>query len=113
MRILLLFLSLIFVSSVNAADIGLGTIKAIKHYDFSNNKSIKIFLDSSSTSVNEACKEGALTAATITLSKHDEGTVNRMLSMALAAHMAGKKVRLNSSLDSCEANFIAIQDSVY
>jgi hypothetical protein len=109
MRKIIICLSFIFSLNASAGtDIGFGTIKGIKQYD-SSTKYIKVYFNSDAANVNEDCN----LEATITYSVHDEASVNRMLSIALSAYMAGKKVRINSSVDSCEADFIAIQESYF
>ena len=91
-----------------AADIGHGTIKAIKVYDFSNSKMTKIYLNDDATRKTEASCNGI---ANITHSAHDEATAQKMLSIALSAYMAEKKVRIYSEVaGSCEVSLISVQD---
>lgn len=51
--------------------------------------------------------------ADITPSQHAESTVQQMLSLAISAYMAGKKIRAYSSADTCEADFIAMQETYF
>jgi len=94
-----------------AADIGYGTIKGIKVYDFSNSKVTRIYLnDNASRQIEESCKG----IADITHSAHDEATSQKMLSVALSAYMAGKKVRIYSEVTgSCEVSLISVQESYF
>lgn len=97
----------------NAEPIAFGNIVAIKQYDMGSDKSIKIYLDSSSTHTNSMCAENGRFYGTITHSDHEEQTINRMFSLVTAALMAGKKIRLHSTSNSCEVDFVAIQDAVF
>jgi repressor of nif and glnA expression len=67
-----LLLILVFYSGiVHSADIGLGRVYAIKNYDFSSYKGIKVYLETDATRVTEACKdEQGFIEAELTLSKH-------------------------------------------
>ena len=98
-------------SQVNAGDIAHGTIKGIKVYDFSNDKTTKIYFDSNATHQDEAACQGV---AVITHSLHDEATSQKMLSIALSGYMAGKKVRAYSkSSGSCEVDLISVQETYF
>ena len=97
----------------NAEPIAFGNIVAVKQYDMGSDKSIKIYLDSSSTHTNSICTENGKFYGSITHSEHEEQTINRMFSLAMAAYMAGKKIRLHSSGNSCEVDFVAIQEAVF
>ena len=97
----------------NAEPIAFGKIVAVKQYDMGSNKSIRIYLDSASTGTNSICSENGRFYGSITHSEHEEEVINRMFSLAMAAYMAGKKVRLHSSSNSCEVNFVAIQEAVF
>ncbi len=107
-----IILLLTFISPfVLAGDIGFGKVDAIKLYDFSNSKIIKIYLSSDSVRTNTKCEENARTAGVISPQSHSESTINRMISLATAAQMAGKKIRLYSlQSDSCEIDFVGLQD---
>ncbi len=104
--------SFIFLCSKGmAADIGHGTIKGVKVYDFSNSKVTKIYLNDDATRKTEASCNGV---ADITHSAHDEATAQKMLSIALSAYMAGKKVRVYSEVaGSCEVSLISVQDTYF
>jgi len=99
-------------NATSAGDIALGKIVGIKYYDLSNAKLIKLYLNINDIK-NADCVDRGRAYATITFSKHDEATVNRMLSMAMATQMAEKSVRLYSEGITCEVDFIGIQDSYY
>ncbi|TVZ40927.1 hypothetical protein P886_0261 [Alteromonadaceae bacterium 2753L.S.0a.02] len=96
-----------------ADSIGFGKVVAVKQYDFNATKVIKIYLSSDSTNVVESCEENGKVRGTITLAQHDEAAVNRMVSLATAAYMAGKKIRLHSESNSCEVDFVALQEAVF
>jgi len=104
----ILIYGILMSSYANAAtDIAFGTLKAVKVYDFSNDKSIKLYFDDNSTYVNGDCS----LVAKITYSKHEKESIDRMLSIALSAQMAGRKVRVTSETATCEVDFIALQDA--
>jgi len=94
-----------------AADIGHGTIKGVKVYDFSNSKVTRVYLDDNATHKIEANCQGI---ADITHNAHDEATTQQMLSIALSAYMAGKKVRIYAEVTgSCEVSMISVQESYF
>jgi hypothetical protein len=96
---------------VFAGEIGFGKVDAIKVYDFSNSKIIKIYLSSDSVRTNIKCEENARTVGIISPKNHSESTINRMVSLATAAQMAGKKIRLYSEQsNSCEIDFVGLQE---
>ena len=98
-------------AQVNAGDIAHGTIKAIKVYDFPTNKTTKIYFDNNSTHKDEVECEGV---AVITHSLHDPDATQKMLSIALSAYMAGKKVRAYSTANgSCEVELISLQEKYF
>jgi len=98
-------------SLTNAGDIAHGTIKAIKVYDLAANKSTKIYFDNNSSHKDEVECQGV---AVITHSLHDDGASQKMLSVALSAYMAGKKVRAYSgSNGSCEVELISLQETYF
>jgi hypothetical protein len=110
MKVSLLLSSFLFTSVAFAgADIGYGDVVSIKNYDFNNAKLVKIHLKNA-TYKNTNCDEGDNTLGTLTFSQHDEAFVNRTLSIAMAAYMGGKKVRLYSDNGTCEIHFIALQE---
>jgi hypothetical protein len=90
-----------------ATDIGLGTLKAVKVYDLGSDKSIRIYFNDDVIHENSVCSKNAK----VTYSSHDKEFVDRFLSVAMAAYMAGKKVRVTSNTDDCEASFIALQET--
>lgn len=111
-RVAAVLLLLVSVGSY-AGDIGFGTVEGVKIYDFSSDDSIRVYLSSTSTHVNENCIAGAMIVGKISKASHEESVVDRMLSMLLAANMSGKKVRLHSETSSCEIDYVAIQESYY
>ena len=111
MQIFVLMSFLCFCSRGVAADIGHGTIKGVKVYDFSNSKVTRIYLNDNATHKTETSCEGV---ANITHSAHDEATAQKMLSVALSAYMAGKKVRIYSEVAGrCEVSLISVQESYF
>lgn len=99
-------------SIVKAADIGFGHIYAIKNYNFSTYKAIKIYLEADSTHIEKFClNDRGLIEAEILFTPDNERFVERTLSIALSAYHANKKVRLYSESSSCKIDFIAIEDS--
>ena len=96
--------------SIGATDIAFGTIKGIKFYDYEGQKKTNIhFSDDATRKLVEGC-DGV---ATITHALHSEESIKQLTSIALAAYAAGKKVRANSRADTCELDFLAIQESVF
>ena len=113
MKPYLLILLLAFSTFSYAGNIGLGQVVAVKQYDFSGNKTVKIYLDSSSSHVNSQCVENYRPVGTLTHAKHDADTISRMFSLATAAYMSGKKVRLYSSVNTCEVDLVALQEEQF
>jgi len=110
-KIFVLMCFFCFCSKGVAADIGFGTIKGVKVYDFSNSKVTKIYLNDDATRKSEVSCNGI---ADITHSAHDEATSQKMLSIALSAYMAGEKVRIYSEVaGSCEVSLISVQESYF
>lgn len=71
----------------------------------------RIYLNDDTTRKTEASCNGI---ADITHNAHDEATAQKMLSIALSAYMANKKVRIYSEVTgSCEVDFIYIQESYF
>lgn len=114
MKKVILGLLLFTTSFVATADnIGLGKVAAIKEYDFNSLSAVKIYLEASATVKNSNCQESGKTYGFITLSKHDSNTVNRMVSMATAAYFSGKKIRIFSESNTCEIDFLALQENEF
>lgn len=113
MKKLMVFVLLFVCSMCHAESIGFGVVVAVKQYDIGSDKGIKIYLDPSATYVNSACLESARVYGKITPSLHDEPTINRMFSLVMAAYMSGKKIRLHSETNSCEIDFVAMQEAVF
>ncbi|KZN59026.1 hypothetical protein [Pseudoalteromonas luteoviolacea] len=115
MKKIIFTLVMLFSLDSMAADIALGNIRGLKVYDFDNNKSIRIYFEKNAIHTNSnACVEQGYQTAIITVAKHDEATVDRMLSIVLAAQMANKKIRVASAnANSCEVDFIALQESYF
>jgi hypothetical protein len=112
---LLKALILIFFSGIGfqaaAADIGFGTVKGIKVFDFSNRKVTKIYFSEDAIRRTESQCNGV---ADITHILHDEATAQKMISVALSAYMAGKKIRAYSETSgSCEASLISVQETYF
>ena len=107
--------ALIFSASIfcHAGSIGFGKAVAIKQYDMGTQKHIKIYLEPGATHANENCFENGRIYGLISHAKHDEAIINRMFSLATAAYISGVKVRLYSDTDSCEIDFVAVQESVF
>lgn len=107
MKFELLCLSLLLTFPAVAGDIAFGALKGIKVYDQTAKKVTELhFVDDASSQSIEACNG----VARITHSLHSEVSLNQMVSLAVAAYMSGKKVRANSSGDTCEIDFLAIQE---
>lgn len=105
--------ALLFSGIANSeGDIAFGKILAIKHYDLNSTKLIKLYLHTNDNK-NSTCLEQGMSTATITFTQHDEAAINRMLSMAMSAQMAGKSIRLYSENNTCENDLIGIQDSYF
>ncbi|WP_444942956.1 hypothetical protein ACJJIK_12745 [Microbulbifer sp. ZKSA006] len=113
MNYLIGFIFLVVGTLCHAGSIGFGQVIAVKQYDLGSNESVKIYLSENSTNVNTNCIENGNVYGVITPSSHDESTINRMFSLATAAYMSGKKLRLHSETDSCEVDFVAVQESVF
>jgi len=97
-----------------SGEIGYGQINSIKQYDFTNNKSVVVILEGAATHTNPACLSNGMIHGNISYTEHEAGMVNSLLSMSMAAYMAGKKVRLYSETNnSCEIDFIGIQDTFF
>lgn len=96
-----------------AESIGFGKVTAIKQYDLSSNKNIKVFLHPDATLINKSCIERQRIYGVITPSKHDSKVIDRMLSLITTAYVTNKKIRLHSETDSCEIDFVALQEDVF
>lgn len=107
-RLVVVFLVLFFSVSAQASNIAFGTLKGIKVYDYSGSKVTKLIFSDNATSQNVP---GCNRIASITHSLHSPDALDQFISVALAAYMAGKKVRAHSSKDTCEMDFIALQES--
>ena len=106
-QILLLAITTAFSCVVSAAtDIGHGTLKGIKVYDLGADKSIRIYFNNDVNNENTNCSK----VAKVTYNLHDKEFVDRFLSIAMAAYISGKKVRVVSNTNDCEASFIGIQE---
>ncbi|TMP27716.1 hypothetical protein CWB99_13565 [Pseudoalteromonas rubra] len=94
-------------TTLAVTDIGLGTLKGVKVYDFSNDKTIRLYFNNDVQYELAGCNK----TATITYSKHSTDKVDHFLSLALAAYMSGKKVRLTSATNDCEVSLISLQEN--
>ena len=97
-------------SSAFAGDIAFGKLKGIKIYDYANSKVTNLHFDDSATSKSV---EGCNGVATITHSLHPEESTKQMMSIAIAAYMSGKKVRAASAGNTCELDFLAMQETYF
>ena len=119
MKLIAIFIGVLFSLGVNANSVGFGKVVGIKIYDFKNENPIRIYLNVDSTASswnNSNCLIDGRIVANISLPNHDEVAISRILSVALAAQMAGKKVRIHSESTSetdCEVDFIAIQETAF
>ncbi|MFA0813625.1 hypothetical protein [Microbulbifer epialgicus] len=97
-----------FCAFASAGDIAYGTIDAVKVYDFEGQTVTKIIFSSDSSAQFEpSCNRTAL----ITPSIHGEET-DRLISIALAGYMAGKKVRAHSRTEgSCEVGLLSLSET--
>ncbi|MGO3784734.1 MAG: hypothetical protein ACTJIB_03260 [Pseudoalteromonas prydzensis] len=111
-KIHITFLLLMSLNSY-AESIGFGKVAGIKQYDFSNAKNIKVFLNSDATLINENCIEKQQVFGVITASQHAPEVIDRMLSLITTAYVTNKKIRLHSETDSCEIDFVALQENVF
>lgn len=103
--------ALLLTSSLAHADnIAFGVLKGIKVYDQSASKVAKLYFSTDATYQN--IPECDL-VANITHSQHSEAAVNQFVSIALSAYTSGKKVRAFSSNDTCEIDFLALQESYF
>ena len=111
MRLLVLLTCLIYSAKIFAGDtIALGTLKGIKVFDFPASKVTKLYFTDDATSRDVAGCDGI---ANITHSARSETAINQMMSIAIAAYISGKKIRAYSSGKTCEADFIALQESQF
>ncbi len=94
---------------VVARDIGFGKLSGVKVYGFSNDKSVALYFEPTATHLNPDCDR----KATFSYSEHSVEEINRFLSIAMAAYLSGKKVRVHSQSANCEGHFIALQDSYF
>lgn len=105
---------LFFIATLcHAESIGFGVVVAVKQYDLGADKNVKIYLNSNATHVNSNCLENGKVYGIITPSQHDEAATSRMFSLAIAAYMSGKKIRIHSETNSCQIDFVAIQEAVF
>ncbi len=109
---LIMGVSMVTISSAAfSGDIGLGTLKGVKVYDFPDDKVTRIYFNSDATHQDETSCQGV---GIITRSLHDEATTQKMLSIALSGYMSGKKVRAYSlASGSCEIQLISVQDTYF
>ncbi|WP_020412916.1 hypothetical protein [Microbulbifer variabilis] len=91
-----------------AGDIAYGTLDAVKVYVFEGEKVTRlIFSEDSKAQIEPSCNR----IAKITHSLHGEDT-EKLLSIALAGYMAGKKVRAHSYTEgSCEVGLLSLSET--
>lgn len=91
---LFIFLMLSFAStfSLAATDIGLGTLKGVKVYNFGTNKAVRVYFNDDVIHENTACQK----TATVAITAANQEFVDRFLSVATAAYVSGKAVRITS-----------------
>ena len=106
-----LFFLLLFASSAIAGNIGFGTIKGVKVYDYSSSKVIKIYFSDDATLKENAACNGI---AEITTASHPQETIDQWMSIALSAYYAERKIRA-FSLDaaSCEIDLLILQEAAF
>ena len=92
-----------------AGDIGFGTLKGVKLYDFGKNPRLLLIFNDDLQRADRSCAG----QASFTFNEHSPEVIDRTMSIALSAYMANKKVRVFSDRDSCEANFISIQEAYF
>jgi hypothetical protein len=93
---------------VFAADIAFGTLVGIKVYDYPASKVTNLYFADDAT---HKTVEGCNGVATITHNARSPEALSQIISLAMAAYMAGKKVRANSVNNTCELDFLALQES--
>ena len=103
-----MLLSLTSFQAIAGANIAFGKLKGIKIYE--KEKLTKIYFEDDATHKSVEFCEGV---ATITHAIHDKAEIDRILSIALSAFAAGKKVRAYSTSSTCELDFIAIQETYF
>jgi hypothetical protein len=94
-----------------AAEIGYGTIHAIKHYNLSNIKSLKIYFKNDVSNYNGSCRSQNFIHGYLPITTQNEKEVDRVLSIAMAAQLSGTKVRLYSETSTCKISLISISDT--
>ncbi|WP_064791905.1 hypothetical protein [Shewanella woodyi] len=110
-QFIVLALSYFSLLSVQAANIGYGTLTGVKLYDFSNSKVIKVHFAADATHKDESPCNGV---GTITYGQHEADVINQMLSVAMAAYLSGEKLRAYSQHNgSCEIDLITIQKTYF
>ncbi|MEP0176634.1 MAG: hypothetical protein ABJH28_09260 [Paraglaciecola sp.] len=107
---ILSILFILFSFNVFSNNIAFGTLKGIKVYDYSSEKITKIYFSSDATNKDVPSCGGVVT---LTHSLRSEQSLNTMIGIAMTAYVSGKKVRAFSSGDTCEADFLALQDSIF
>lgn len=108
-RLIVLLISLLSFSA-SASNLAFGTLKGIKVYGQNSNKVTKLyFSDDAILQHVEGCKG----VAHMTHSLHSPDLLNQMMSLAIAAYMSGKKVRAWSTADTCELDFLALQETSF
>lgn len=96
--------------SAFAENIAFGTLEGIKVYDYANSKVTRLYFSDSATYQNVPDCNGV---ANITHSLHSPEALDQFVSIAFSAYIAGRKVRAFSSNDTCEVDFLAIQESFF
>jgi hypothetical protein len=109
----LVLLALFFTPFIakSAAEIGYGTIHAIKHYNLSSTKAIKIYFKNDVSNYNGACRSQNFIHGYLPITSQNEKEVDRVLSIAMAAQLSGKKIRLYSEASTCQISLISISDT--
>ena len=112
MKKLILFVTIVALTPMlsYAQDIGFGKVVAIKEHAYSSGGYTKIYLSSTSQWKNVDCLENERPVAVIDHAHFETETVNRMVSLAMSAYISGKKLRLFSNKENCNADFVALQE---
>jgi hypothetical protein len=113
MKHVILFLAgFLLFSEVDAAsgNIAFGYLKGVKIYDWDGTKEIRLHF---SEGVSNMDIDGCNGVAIISESVHTAETLDRMLTLAVTAYTAGRKIRAYSQKGTCEADFLSLQDSIF
>jgi len=99
-------------SSFANVDIGFGTIKGYKVGNADKNE-ITVYLNEGYERDLGECKGAIVIKLSDYGDVRSEKRLDLMMSTILAAYMSNKKVRFYSHKGSCEATFVALQETVF